>query len=185
MSGVRVVAGPYLGDVSALCLLPSFSSSSRLPKLLLAGTGPQVLLYELETGSLLLSVHVFDGVRVHGIRAFPYSTPRGPEEEAVNPTLQATLAVHGEGRVKLFELLHHGCCHGSLPPPRGKWELKLVHALPRFFHWVLDVRFLQVVPETLNPSPSSLLLSWKLATAQWEMGAQIGSCPPQILPLGS
>ncbi len=37
MSGVRVVAGPYLGDVSALCLLPSFSSSSRLPKLLLAG----------------------------------------------------------------------------------------------------------------------------------------------------
>jgi hypothetical protein len=154
--------------------------------LLLPGTGPQVLLYELETGSLLLSVHVFDGVRVHGIRALPYSTPRGPkeeeeeeeEEEAVNPTLQATLAVHGEGRVKLFELLHHGCCHGSLPPPRGKWELKLVHALPRFFHWVLDVRFLQVVPETLNPSPSSLLLSWNLATAQWEVGAQIGSCPP-------
>lgn len=86
-----VFKGPYLGDVSALCFL----STPSLPYLV-AGTGPQILLYDLATGYLLLSQHVFDGVRVHGIHVRRDHPADHPESNNL-----ATIAVHGEGGVIL------------------------------------------------------------------------------------
>lgn len=87
----------------------------------LAGTGPQVLVYDLVRGDLLLSQQVFDGVRVHGIHV---------RRESKNPL--TTIAVHGEGRVKVLEL------------QSNDRKLSVLQSLPRFFQWILDVRFLQV-----------------------------------------
>lgn len=98
-----------------------------------SGTGPQILLFNLESGELLISHHVFDGVRVHGIHAH-HDPSCSPGSES---TLQATVAVHGERRVKIFELHRH--------MTSAKLEFVLVQSLPRFFQWVLDVRFLQVI----------------------------------------
>jgi hypothetical protein len=97
-----------------------------------SGTGPQVLLYELATGNLLLSQQVFDGVRVHGIHVRHIVG----EPESKN---QITIAVHGEGRVKVLEL--------PGIDRKGSPDLKLciVQSLPRFSQWILDVRFLQVL----------------------------------------
>jgi len=82
-----------------------------------------VLLYDFVSGDLLLSQQVFDGVRVHGIHVCC---------EFKNPV---TIAVHGEGRVKVLELQSDD---------RKDLKLCIVQSLPRFFQWVLDVRFLQV-----------------------------------------
>jgi len=82
-----------------------------------------VLLYDLVTGDRLLSQQVFDGVRVHGIHV---------RCEFKNPV---TIAVHGEGRVKVLELQSDD---------RKDLKLCIVQSLPRFFQWILDVRFLQV-----------------------------------------
>ena len=99
----------------------------------IAGTGPQVLLYDLATGDLLISRQVFDGVRVHGIHV-RHDHPIG-DPELVN---QVSIAVHGEGKVKLLELQGDG--KKGIPG----FKLCIVQSLPRFFQWVLDVRFLQV-----------------------------------------
>lgn len=144
----RVLRGPYLGDVSALCFLPSTPSSYLIAGSVLnssfssmridtqfficffsefllstrccAGTGPQVLVYDLVRGDLLLSQQVFDGVRVHGIYVRRESK---------------ILAVHGEGRVKVLKLQSN---------EKDDLKLSLLQSLPRFFQWILDVRFLQV-----------------------------------------
>lgn len=112
---------------------------------MLSGTGPQVLLYDLATGELLLSQQVFEGVRVHGIHAL--RQPLRFESEPSNSLLQASIAVHGERRVKVFELYWNQTMEGL---PVRKPQLRLAHAMPRFFHWVLDVRFLQVITITLR-----------------------------------
>ncbi|XP_024532474.1 WD repeat-containing protein 6 isoform X2 [Selaginella moellendorffii] len=104
--------GPYIGDVTALCFaaLPS--------RVVLAGTGAQLDCYNLETGARYFpSVHVFDGIRVHGIVA------AAAESSALPP---AIVAVHGEGKAKLFRLSTE-----ALEP----WQ-----CVPRFSKWILDVQ---------------------------------------------
>lgn len=101
-----------------------------------SGTGAQVLLYDLITGDLLDSRNVFDGVRVHGILSGP-----GFGEGDDSPTSPfayktRTVVIHGERRVKLFKMLWH--LEEETP------QLQSLGSLPRFSHWVMDVRVFQV-----------------------------------------
>ncbi|KAK7284533.1 hypothetical protein RJT34_19280 [Clitoria ternatea] len=120
LSEWRLHRGPYLGDISALCFL--HLSNHSLPSLL-AGLGSQIMLYNLEQGKIVRSFPVFEGVRVHGITS---------QETTASVTV---IAVFGETRVKLF-------CF-SFDNVSGDPKLTLIHLLPKFGHWVLDVCFLK------------------------------------------
>ncbi|BFI34384.1 hypothetical protein AXG93_2278s1330 [Marchantia polymorpha subsp. ruderalis] len=128
MENFRLRKGPYRGDVSALCLV----SSPVDRRLLLAGTGPHLLLYEILTGTLLSSIDAFDGVRVHGICCGPAIRKKSDPTSSSGETRLFTVLVHGERRVKVFEMLS---VHKDENP-----QLKLLQSLPRFSHWVMDVR---------------------------------------------
>ncbi|KAL2631977.1 hypothetical protein R1flu_016663 [Riccia fluitans] len=127
----RLRKGPYRGDVSALCLISPRGSLGRR-RLLLAGTGPHVLLYDLLTGSLVNSIVPFDGVRVHGIccGSVQEIDPMSSKKES----RLSTVLVHGERRVKVLELVHTQSGEEILLKP---WR-----SLPRFCHWIMDVRLL-------------------------------------------
>ncbi|XP_073008935.1 uncharacterized protein [Typha latifolia] len=119
----RLRSGPYLGEISALSFLHLPSSVSSFP-LLLAGTGSQILVYDIEFGKLINSFQVFEGVRVHGV-ALRSSQPK---------ETPFSMAVFGERRVKLFLLrLEDGV----------RVTMELDQRLPGFDHWVLDVCFLE------------------------------------------
>ncbi|KAF9619934.1 hypothetical protein IFM89_010245 [Coptis chinensis] len=113
-------SGAYLGEVSALCFIHHLSSFP----LLLVGSGPHILVYDVESGKQLNSFNVFQGIRVHGISCTTLSS-----------SLTSTVAVFGEKIVKLFTL--------SLQTPLVCAELVLKYKLPRFRHWVMDVLFLK------------------------------------------
>ncbi|WVZ55141.1 hypothetical protein U9M48_005841 [Paspalum notatum var. saurae] len=120
--------GPYLGDVSALSFLPS----SPRP-LLLAGTGSELLVYEVgAAASLVASFRVFHGVRVHGIEPWGGGGPG---------CSSYSLAAFGERRVKLFSLEFGATADGG---EAGEVRLELEQRLPGFDHWVLDAHFLEV-----------------------------------------
>ncbi|KAJ6686773.1 WD REPEAT PROTEIN [Salix purpurea] len=126
----KLERGQYLGEISALCFLHPPSKISSTP-FLLAGTGSQILLYNLESGKITKSFEVFDGIRVHGI------TCSSSEEESSNtPSLAVSfkIAVFGEKRLKLFNLYIQ-------TPSQVNADLVLIHCLPKFTHWVLDVSF--------------------------------------------
>ncbi|KAJ4819986.1 WD repeat-containing protein 6 [Rhynchospora pubera] len=123
----RMSGGPYVGEISALCLLPLPSSDSDSDSdsnsiLLAAGMGSEVLLYHLPSGHLLSSFPVFHGgVRVHGIVASSFS--------------DKLLSVFGETSLKLFAL--------TSSSSSSHYCLDLVHRFPLFDHWVLHACFLQ------------------------------------------
>ncbi|CAA0824947.1 Transducin family protein / WD-40 repeat family protein [Striga hermonthica] len=122
--------GQYLGEISALCFLHLPPHASSLP-LLLAGTGSQILVYDLKSGDILRSFQVFEGIRVHGIslgnshKHFPCTCP------------VFLVAVYGERKVKLFTLKVES------DRPTLDMELTLMHSLPKFGHWVMDACFLK------------------------------------------
>ncbi|KAJ4956703.1 hypothetical protein NE237_013486 [Protea cynaroides] len=128
-------SGQYLGEISALCFLPLPSQISSFP-FLLAGTGSQILLYDVEAGKMLNSFHVFEGIRVHGISCTLLECTgfRLPMRVAFR------IAVFGERRVKLFGL-HLKLALGCQNHLKVCAELNLVHSLPKFRHWVLDACF--------------------------------------------
>jgi hypothetical protein len=100
-------------------------------RLVAAGTGSELLVYDVADARLVASFQVFDGVRVHGIE------PRGGGVACSN----YSLAVFGERRVKLFSLVvgvdaEDGRVRGA--------RLELDQWLPGFDQWVLDARFLEV-----------------------------------------
>lgn len=124
MAGDRELrAGPYLGEISALAFLPLPSNISTFP-LLLAGTGSELLLHDVQSGDLIKSVHIFEGVRVHGIAVI----------EQLWPVF--SVAVFGERRIKLFRLRIDTVLSVNVD---------LFLEIPRFDHWVLDLCFLMVV----------------------------------------
>lgn len=96
-----------------------------------AGTGSELLLYEVGAARLVASFQVFHGVRVHGIE------PRGGGPSCSD----YSLAVFGERRVKLFSL---GITVDAQDGQVGEARLDLDQRLPGFDHWVLDARFLEV-----------------------------------------
>ncbi|KAH9605132.1 hypothetical protein KSS87_021747 [Heliosperma pusillum] len=61
---VSMKGGQYLGEISALCFLNLPSSISPLP-FLLAGSGSQLLLFDINDTRLINSFTVFQGVRIH------------------------------------------------------------------------------------------------------------------------
>ncbi|KAF8780362.1 hypothetical protein HU200_001473 [Digitaria exilis] len=125
-AGGHLRPASYLGDVSALSFLPS----SPRP-LLLAGTGSELLVYEVDAAGHVAAFQVFDGVRVHGIE------PRGGSPKCSS----YSLAVFGERRVKIFSL---GFAVSADATQVGELRLELEQRLPGFDHWVLDARFLEV-----------------------------------------
>ncbi|XP_031112942.1 uncharacterized protein LOC116016710 isoform X1 [Ipomoea triloba] len=124
--------GQYLGEISALCFLHLPPHLSSLPYLL-AGTGSQILVYDLASGLIIRSFEVFDGVRVHGISLGPFS-----DHSSDSTTVTFKIAVFGERRVKLFSLLINSLAH---PRESLHLSLTLMQSLPRLGHWVLDVAF--------------------------------------------
>ncbi|CAN4112818.1 unnamed protein product [Withania somnifera] len=136
-SRCRLERGKYLGEISALCFIHLPSDFSSLP-FLLAGTGSQILVYDLTIGKLVRSFDVFDGIRVHGVSLQAFN------EHLSDSHIAFTIAVYGERRVKLFSLkiqrvsnsqTEHQACFDL--------TLSLVLLLPKFTHWVLDVSFLK------------------------------------------
>lgn len=118
------------------------------------GTGSQLLLYDLETGKLLKSFHVFQGIRVHGITCTSITAK----------DIEFNIAVFGERRVKLFKL----CINVEVrfqDHPQESIPLILLHSLPKFSHWVLDVCFLKVITLSQLSIHSSSVHFWHLNTS--------------------
>ena len=161
----------YLGEISALCFLRFPTHLSSLPFLLagtishsitqffifkiitffhilfqnlnfisyITGSGSQLMLYDLESGKMLRSFHVFDGIRVHGISCLFIDCTEG----TVSSKLGFQLAVFGERRVKLFSLVIE-LFLGTQNQSGVSVNLNLLHLLPKFGNWVLDVCFMKV-----------------------------------------
>ncbi|KAK4273317.1 hypothetical protein QN277_021743 [Acacia crassicarpa] len=132
LSQWRIRRGPYLGEVSALCFLHLPSHFSSLP-LLLAGMGSEILTYNLEVEKMIRSFTVLDGIRVHGLASGVMSSTL---DTSAIIKYSTKIAVYGERRVKLYSF-SVDTAPGSRP------QLTLVHMLPKFNHWVLDVCFLK------------------------------------------
>jgi hypothetical protein len=64
---VRLQKGGYVGDVTALTLLPNPDPSAPAA-LLLAGCGGALHVYRVRCGRMLLLHRVLDGARIHGIQ---------------------------------------------------------------------------------------------------------------------
>ncbi|KAK8509757.1 hypothetical protein V6N13_093606 [Hibiscus sabdariffa] len=129
-SHCNIRSNQYLGEISALCFLHLPSHLSSFPHLL-AGTGSQVLLYDLESAKMIKSFQVFEGIRVHGLIC---SLP--------DNTLTCKVVVCGEKRVKLFNLSFESVSKSNTQS-EFLVDLSIIHSLPRFTHWVLDVLFLK------------------------------------------
>ncbi|KAB1999131.1 hypothetical protein ES319_D12G139500v1 [Gossypium barbadense] len=127
----NIRSSQYLGEISALCFLHLPSHLSSFP-FLLAGTGSQVLLYDLESSMMIKSFQVFEGIRVHGLICSLLD----------NTALGCKVVVCGEKRVKLFNLTFE-LVSKSNTQSEFCVDLCLLHSLPRFTHWVLDALFLK------------------------------------------
>ncbi|XP_011079487.1 uncharacterized protein LOC105162994 [Sesamum indicum] len=138
----------YLGEISALCFLRLPAYLCSLP-LLLAGTGSQILVYDLVSGKIIRLFPVFEGIRVHGISVEHFHKP------LPGSALAFRIAVFGERRVKLFNLQIES---DSLQKPFLDTGLTLIHSLPKFGHWVLDVCFLKLNGATSNEDACHLAI---------------------------
>lgn len=110
----------------------------KLPCFLTTGMGSEILIYDLELGKMITSFTVFDGIRVHGITSSVVSSTQ--QYSAAN--FASKISVYGERRVKVFsfnyDISGYPNSSGSRP------QMTLIHLLPKFSHWVLDVCFLEV-----------------------------------------
>jgi hypothetical protein len=129
--------------------------------------GSQLLWYDLQSGLLLLSQSVFDGVRVHGIHTgtvhtsyihtsyihtappFPPTGPPPTEKATSEPVV--LLVVFGEKRVKVLELE----ALGSEARVGGDAGVNVLQVLPRFSSWVFDAR---LVPLEVGSVPDPLYI---------------------------
>ncbi|KAK3242223.1 WD repeat-containing protein 6 [Cymbomonas tetramitiformis] len=130
----------YVGDVTALRLLPNTSEQGNPCKLLLAGIGAQLHCYALSTGELCLAEHVLEGARVHGINARAQRALT--TEESVKS--KYLIAIHGDRIAKVYSL-------EVVDVAQGSCRLKQVFALGPFRHWVLDVRLLGQAERSEDP----------------------------------
>ncbi|GAB2262785.1 hypothetical protein Droror1_Dr00003782 [Drosera rotundifolia] len=133
----RLEGGDYLGEISALCFLHLPSHFSPLP-LLLAGTGSQIILFDVNIGRMVKSCRVFEGIHVHGISSFPIHRT----ERTTSSAIGFNIVVFGERRVKLFTL-HFDLVEVSQEALDSHTNLVLIQVLPKFSHWVFDACFLE------------------------------------------
>lgn len=85
---------------------------------------------------MLNMFNVFEGVRVHGIFS------DAPSHYSESSKCFFNIAVYGEKRVKLFQLAFSGL--DCACPNDVNAGLLLIHSLPKFGHWVMDVCLLKV-----------------------------------------
>ncbi|KAF3504368.1 hypothetical protein F2Q69_00039460 [Brassica cretica] len=138
-------AGPYLGEVSSLAFLNLPQHVCPIPYLL-AGSGSEILLYELTSGELIRSFQVFEGVRVHGTVCSGSFVRSGDK-------YKCKLVVFGEKKVKIFALVVElGSSGGEVSV-----GLEVVESLPRLSNWVFDVCFLKDSCESLEEEEDKLL----------------------------
>ena len=71
---VRLQKGGYVGDVTALTLLPNPDPNAPAA-LLLAGCGGALHVYRVRCGRMLLLHGVLDGARIHGIQVGLHPVP--------------------------------------------------------------------------------------------------------------
>ncbi|CAN6803463.1 unnamed protein product [Brassica oleracea] len=138
-------AGPYLGEVSSLAFLNLPQHVCPIPYLL-AGSGSEILLYELTSGELIRSFQVFEGVRVHGTVCSGSFVRSGDK-------YKCKLVVFGEKKVKIFALVVE---LGS-SPGEVSVGLEVVESLPRLSNWVFDVCSLKDSCESLEEEEDKLL----------------------------
>ncbi|XP_060217545.1 uncharacterized protein LOC132644899 isoform X2 [Lycium barbarum] len=151
-SRCRLQRGQYLGEISALCFLHLPPHFSQLP-FLLAGTGSQILVYDLTIGKLIRSFDVFDGIRVHGVSLQAFN------KHLSDSHVTFRIAVYGERRVKLFSLQIQKVSNSQTEQQACfHLTLSLVLLLPKFSHWVLDVSFLKWDGATPNNSGDCLAI---------------------------
>ncbi|KAM1715356.1 hypothetical protein TB2_025369 [Malus domestica] len=129
----RLQSGQYLGEISALCFLYLPSPLSALPYLL-AGSGSQIMVYDLEMGRMVRSFDVFQGIRVHGIICCGSSSSTECAEGTLASSVAFEITVFGETRVKMFSLQIE-------TEQQVNACLTLLQSLPKFANWVLDVSF--------------------------------------------
>ncbi|KAG2330926.1 hypothetical protein Bca52824_002106 [Brassica carinata] len=139
-------AGPYLGEVSSLAFLNLPQGVSPTPYLL-AGSGSEILLYELTTGALIRSFQVFEGVRVHGTVCSSNFVRSGDR-------YTYKLVVFGEKKVKIFSLAVELALSS---PGEISVDLEVLDSLPRLSNWVFDVRYLQDSSDSLEEEEDKLL----------------------------
>ncbi|XP_059311756.1 LOW QUALITY PROTEIN: uncharacterized protein LOC132063295 [Lycium ferocissimum] len=151
-SRCRLQRGQYLGEISALCFLHLPPHFSQLP-FLLAGTGSQILVYDLTIGKLIRSFDVFDGIRVHGVSLQAFN------KHLSDSHVTFKIALYGERRVKLFSLQIQKVSNSQTEQQACfHLTLSLVLLLPKFSHWVLDVSFLKWDGATPNNSGDCLAI---------------------------
>ncbi|XP_074279774.1 uncharacterized protein LOC141605048 isoform X2 [Silene latifolia] len=112
------------------CVICSIYSSPFL----LAGTGSQLLLFDVSHVCIITSFCVSDGILVHYISPYAF----------INPTTSSRtfrIVVYGERRLKLFGL-HLHLALTSLSPPVSA-TLICLHLLPTLTHQILDYCFLK------------------------------------------
>ncbi|RRT81213.1 hypothetical protein B296_00022436, partial [Ensete ventricosum] len=123
-------------------------------------TGSELLVYDVESGKLINTFQVFEGVRVHGISLRYPDT----KEDFFSSEADYLVAVFGERRLKLF-LLRVDVGLSDRAGGELCVRLDLVQRLPGFDHWILDACFLKVFPggrgiwRCLYDPDSSLLVS--------------------------
>ncbi|KAM2685571.1 hypothetical protein FF1_047268 [Malus domestica] len=132
-SSWRLQSGQYLGEISALCFLHLPSPLSALPYLL-AGSGSQIMVYDLEMGRMVRSFDVFQGIRVHGIICYSSGSSTERAEGTLASSIAFKISVFGERRVKMFSLQIETVQQVNV-------SLTLLQSLPKFSNWVLDVSF--------------------------------------------
>ncbi|THG03233.1 hypothetical protein TEA_009861 [Camellia sinensis var. sinensis] len=96
---------------------------------------------------MVKSFHVFQGIRVHGITTCSSINGNGNghgKDRSFSSPIDFNIAVFGERRVKLFTLsIQMDCQFQDQPQDFIHFHLNLLHLLPKFSHWVLDVCFLK------------------------------------------
>ncbi|THG19177.1 hypothetical protein TEA_002269 [Camellia sinensis var. sinensis] len=96
---------------------------------------------------MVKSFHVFQGIRVHGITTCSSINGNGNghgKDRSFSSSIDFNIAMFGEKRVKLFTLsIQMDCQFQDQPQDFIHFHLNLLHLLPKFSHWVLDVCFLK------------------------------------------
>ena len=164
-SSLRLARGAYVGDVTALCALPSRppppsdgdSESTRAARdTLLAGTGASLQWYDPLGGggdTPALSATVFGAARVHGIVPAPEFDATvatvGGSRSGADPHPPRAVLVWGERRVALVAIV----AGPDVPAPAR--EMRVAATLPPLGHWAHDARPLRHdASHPLPPSPS-------------------------------
>lgn len=177
-SSLRLTRGAYVGDVTALCALPSRppppsdgdSESTRAARdTLLAGTGASLQWYDPLGGggdTPALSATVFGAARVHGIVPAPEFdatvAPVGGSRSGADPHPPRAVLVWGERRVALVAIV------AGPDVPASARDMRVVATLPPLGHWAHDARPLR--PDASHPRPTVAVGLADNAVEQWTLG---------------